>query len=100
MIAAIVDPRSINLGDVEEVLHHLGVLKSLILDLRQGGQINFIGILSRCNRSQEQGHGEDGGQPEVKQVQSVSPFASETGRHKFGLVSWVCHCTAPVSSSL
>ncbi len=34
MIAAVVDAWSVNLGDVEEILHDLRVLEGLILDLR------------------------------------------------------------------
>ena len=48
MIAAIVHARSIHLGDVEQVLHHLRVLKSLVLDLRQSRQINLVAILFLC----------------------------------------------------
>ena len=45
MIAAIVDAGSVNLGDVEEVLHDLRVLESLILDLGQSAQINLVATL-------------------------------------------------------
>ena len=45
MIAAVGDAWSVNLGDVEEILHHLRVLEGLVLDLGQGAQIDLVAAL-------------------------------------------------------
>ena len=61
MVATIGDSRTINLRQIVEVFHNLGVLKGLALDLCQGIQINFVTTLFLRGRGRDEQQSSAGG---------------------------------------